>query len=569
MSTKLALSAGQYSAKGIKPRNEDACGIRMPEDASLVTKGIATVVADGVSGSEGGRAAAETCVQGFLSDYYSTPDSWTVKHSGQRVLTALNRWLHSEGLRRYAQDYCMLSTFSALVFKSTTAHLFHVGDTRVHRIRGGELECLTRDHQIWAKGEKAFLSRAMGADMTVDIDYQALPLEVGDTFVLTTDGVHDYLGDKELLHLTAEHGNTPERAARALVSRALERGSHDNATCQILHVEQLPAQNENEFFQRLTELPFPPPLTVDSVLDGYRILREIHASARTQVYLALDTDAGQHVVIKTPSVNYEDNPEYIDAFLHEEWAGRRINNPHVLKVIDPRQRRRFLYYVTEYVKGQTLRQWMNDHPDPPLSDVRALVTQIIAGVRAFQRQEMVHRDLKPENIMIDQHGTVKIVDFGSVKIAGLEEIAAPIERNTVLGTLSYAAPEYFSGHSGSHISDLYSVAVITYEMLTGHLPYGGALSPRNIKRVEYTPARQHNPKVPTWVDGALRKATQLNPERRYLAMSEFLHDLSHPNPGLVRTDPVPLLERNPVAFWRGAAILLLLANLALLFYFKR
>ncbi len=565
MNTALAIDAGQYSSAGLKENNEDACGIRIPDEPLLTTKGIAAVIADGVSSSAGGREASETCVQGFLNDYYSTPESWVVKTSGQRVLGALNRWLHGQGQHKYRSAHGMITTLSALVIKSCTAHLFHVGDTRIYRLRNGELECLTRDHQLWSAGEKTFLCRAMGADTHVEIDYRSLPVEAGDLFLLTTDGVHGWLAARDLRALLERHRQHPEQAARMLVQEALARGSEDNATCQVVAVRSLPQLDEEAFYRQLVELPFPPPLEDGMVLDGYRILRELHASNRTQVYLALDTETREKVVLKTPSVNYEDDAAYIDRFLHEEWAGRRIHNPHVLRVLEPRRRRRFLYYVTEYVEGQTLRQWIHDHPLPSPAEVRPLVEQMAAGLRAFHRQEMIHQDLKPENILIDTHGTVKLLDFGSTRIAGIQEIASPLHHDHPLGTLDYAAPEYFRGYPGTSRSDLYSLGVITYEMLTGHLPYGGPLSARNLKRVRYRPAGRHNPEVPLWMDKALQKAVHLQPQRRYESLSEFTYDLSHPNPAFLQED-VPLLERDPTAFWRALALLEALALLALLLY---
>ncbi len=564
MSATLSINAGQYSEKGIKESNEDACGVHIPDSSLIHSKGIAVVIADGVSSSEAGREASESCVQGFLSDYYSTSESWTVKTSGQKVLGALNRWLFGRSQSVYGSGQGMLTTLSAVVIKSATAHLFHVGDTRIYRLRDNELECLTRDHQTWASSEKAFLSRAMGADVMVEIDYRSVPVEVGDVFILTTDGVHEYVTDKLMVELYQANADYPDKAARNIVTHALENNSHDNVTCQVFRIESLPNQNEEEFYKQLTELPFPPPLETGNIIDGYKIMRELHASNRTQVYLALDTETEQKVIIKTPSVNFEDDPNYIDGFLQEEWAGRRINNLHVLKVIEPTRRRRFLYYVTEHIEGQTLEQWMNDHPQADISLVRPLIKQLVAGLRAFHRQEMIHQDLKPGNIMIDKQGTVKIIDFGSTKIAGIQEIDSPIGHGNLLGTYDYAAPEYFQGFPGTTASDLYSVAAITYEMLTGKLPYGGPLSPRAIKRVRYVPAQQVNAEVPAWIDGALEKSTQLNPKLRHAVMSEFITDLSKPNPVLVK-EAQPLMERNPVAFWRSIAILMLLINLVLLY----
>ncbi|HGX92002.1 MAG TPA: serine/threonine protein kinase, partial [Candidatus Tenderia sp.] len=280
---------------------------------------------------------------------------------------------------------------------------------------------------------------------------------------------------------------------------------------------------------------------------------------------ALDTQSNEKVIIKTPSVNFEDDPQYIDGFLQEEWAGRRINNLHVLKVIEPKRRRRFLYYVTEHIEGQTLEQWISDHPKADIKIVRPLVKQLVAGIRAFRRQEMIHQDLKPGNIMIDHQGTVKIIDFGSTKIAGIQEVSSPIQRGELLGTYDYAAPEYFEGYPGTHQSDIYSLGVIVYEMLTGALPYGGPLSQRKLKKAKYVSARQHNSEIPPWIDGALEKATHINPKQRYDLMSEFVVDLSKPNPTLIKSSQ-PLLEKNPLGFWRFIAIASLLLNLVLLHF---
>ncbi|MBL1259032.1 MAG: bifunctional protein-serine/threonine kinase/phosphatase [Thiotrichaceae bacterium] len=565
--TSLSINAGQYSEKGNKPQNEDSCGILVPEEPTLTSKGIAIIIADGVSSAEGGREAAESCVSGFLNDYFSTPESWTVKSSGQRILGALNHWLYSQNQRAGATSQNLLTTMSSVVIKSTTAHLFHVGDSRIyHMSKQGDLECMTRDHQTWASSEKAFLNRAMGADTLVEIDYRNLAIEAGDLFLLTTDGVHEHINHKALTQTLREMRDQPERAAKQLVRQALKNGSDDNATCQVVVIESLPVQNEEEFFQHLTDLPFPPYLEPGMILDGYKILRELHASSRSQLYLAVEPDSEAMVAIKTPSVNFEDDAAYIDGFLHEEWAGRRINNNHVLKVLEPKQQRRFLYHVTEYIEGQTLRSWIDDNPECTLAEARNIIEQIAQGLRGFHRQEMLHQDLKPENLMIDEHDTVKIVDFGSTRIAGIQEINTPIERGKLLGTYDYAAPEYFLDEPVSNRSDIFSLGVIAYEMLSGgKLPYGKPLSKNILKHVTYIPAKSHNPSVPDWIDGALRKATHLDPERRYQLLSEFMHDLQKPNHELIKKDFQPLIERHPIAFWKTLAIISIATNLALLF----
>jgi serine/threonine protein phosphatase PrpC len=568
--SSLTIRCGQHSVPGVKDSNDDSCGIRIPDPALLRTRGVAAVIADGVSSSEAGKLASDSCVTGFLADYFSTPESWSTETAGAKVLTALNRWLYGQGHREYESTEAMVTTLSVLVIKSATAHLFHVGDTRIYRMRGGRLECLTRDHRVQLGSDKNVLSRAMGIELHMEIDYRALPVEQHDVYLLTTDGVHDYLDDTALAAFLYERSGDPGATAQRIVAQALDNGSHDNVTCQVLHVDQLPDLDEHEFYQKVSELPFPPALEPGMVLDGYKVVRELHASKRTQVYLAIDTSTDHKVILKTPSVNYVDDASYIESFLHEEWAGRRINNQHVLRVFEPHGRRQCLYYVTEYIDGWTLRQWMNDNPQPALEDTREIITQIAAGLRAFHRLEMVHQDLKPENIMIDRNGTVKIIDFGSTRIAGIEEISTPLSRDNLLGTRNYTAPEYHLGLQGNNIADIYSLGVIAYEMLTGQLPYGEQeLTARRLRRARYRSALLHNPALPVWADRALEKAVAIERGRRYSLMSEFVHDLTQPNPKFLSKDMDPLIERNPLLFWKALAALLLAMNLLWIYLLVR
>jgi serine/threonine protein kinase len=233
-----------------------------------------------------------------------------------------------------------------------------------------------------------------------------------------------------------------------------------------------------------------------------------------------------------------------------------------MKIHTPRQPRRFLYGIAEYIDGQTLRQWMHDHPQPEIDCVRKLVEQIGSGLQAMHRMEMVHRDIKPENILIDGNGTVRIIDFGSTRVAGIAEISAPFSRRNLLGTRNYTAPEQSSGHPGDQRCDLYALGVIAYEMLTQHRPYPDQASNLHARRSsKYIPVHSHVTTIPAWLDGALARAVHPDPAKRYSEISEFLYDLRHPNPQFLNLDRRPLLERNPAGFWRGLSIALFLLNL--------
>ncbi|MBL1275259.1 MAG: bifunctional protein-serine/threonine kinase/phosphatase [Ectothiorhodospiraceae bacterium] len=564
MKAKLSITIGQYSEQGLKTENQDFHGALIPDEPQLKNKGIAIAIADGVSSCSAGREAAESCVGSFLSDYYSTPDSWTVKTSAHKILTAINSWLYSKGQQQNGNHHSrgMITTFSSLVLKSTTGHIFHVGDSRVYRLQQKNLECLTTDHRRWV-GDKDYLNRAMGIDIHLEIDYRRTELEAGDIYLLTTDGVHDFMPDRDIVSII-NGTHDLQQAAESIVNFALDNGSTDNITCQLLRIDALPVQTANEAHEELIRLPFPPDLEPGMILDGYRILREIHASNRTQVYKAEDVESGQFVVLKTPSVNYEDDATYIESFIREEWVGKRIHNSRVLTIYDKDRPRQCLYYVTEYIDGQTLRAWMNQHPKSDIKEVRLLIEQIVTGLRAFHRLEMLHQDLKPENIMLDADGKIRIIDFGSTKIAGVAEINSPIERLNLLGTRNYTAPEYLLGQPGSNRSDIFSLGTICYELLTSHLPYGTALenaeSDQAVKKLVYQPGTQHNPLIPLWMDRTLQKAVHPEPQKRYAALSEFVHDLAHPNPDFMQEQQRPLLEKHPDEFWKYLAILMIALN---------
>lgn len=569
MTKSLKVSIGRYSAPGIKADNEDFAGAVVPEEPQLTLKGITVAIADGMSGSEAGKEASHCCIAAFLDDYYSTPDSWSVMHAGQKILSATNSWLHSQGQSRYASAKGMVSTLSVLVLKSNTAHIFHIGDSRIYLLRHNNLEQLTRDHRLWISNDKSYLNRAMGIEPHLEVDYKSLALEKGDRFFLSTDGLHDFIDEKILKEQLSRHDNL-DSIAEALVQSALDNKSDDNLSCQIVVIDSLPLLHEDEVLRHHVNLPFPPHLEPGMVLDGYRIEAELHASKRTQIYKAYDTVYERDVILKTPSVLYNDDTHYIEHFLHEEWAGKRINHENVLKILESDRNKSCLYYVTEYINGQTLREWITLNPKPEIKQVRKLIEQIAKGLRAFHRMEMLHQDLKPENIMITQAGVVKIIDFGSVKIAGIAEIT-PLDHDiqeNILGTLNYTAPEYHLGQRGSIKSDIFSVGVICYEMLNGNLPYGNMPEKpnrSNLSRLSYTPSFRHNNMVPVWIDGALKKVTQLTPQFRYDELSEFIHDLSTPNPQFLKPeDKLPLLERNPLVFWKCTTLFFFFCSLALL-----
>ncbi len=589
----LAISYGGYSTKGKKPENQDAFVAHQPDSGARYLKGCVACIADGVSCSDSAQLASQTSVTTFIEDYFSTPETWPVKTAVARVLSSLNAWLFHHGQQGRARHNGLVTTFSAVVLKSTTAHFFHIGDSRIYRFRANEtstdLELLTRDHTHHPSDNKTILTRALGMDSHLDVDYLQEDVQLGDVLLLTTDGVHDSLNSKELKLLLAktavkdkitekviEGGAEPtlEALSQSIVEAAFANGSADNLSCLLLRVDGLPVEDIDEVHRRLTHRMIPPVMDVGMNLDGYEVINVIHSGVRSHLYLVKQQASSTLLVMKAPSEYFAEDPQYLEGFMREQWVGRRIDNPGVMKILPATDSSPFLYHICEYVEGCTLRQWIYDNPTPPLEKVRALVSQIISALRAFQRLSMVHRDLKPENIMISPNGRVKIIDFGTVLVSGLEEIASPLEHDAVVGAVDYIAPEYLLAERAGHRSDIFSLGVIVYEMLTGALPYKRPLIQRTEVRSydvwKYQSACKLRSDIPLWLDLALQKATAPKPVQRYSALSEFLHDLKVPNTSMVsRAETAPLLERNPLRFWKLVSCILFIALLvqALLYSF--
>jgi serine/threonine protein kinase len=562
MSHHLKIAIGQHSDKGRKEVNQDFHGASIPREPQLGAKGIAIALADGISSSQVSQEAAQSAVTGFLEDYYCTSDAWSVKKSGEHVLTATNSWLHSQTQQshhRYDRERGYVCTFSALVIKSTTAHLFHVGDARIYRLRQGELTQLTEDHRVWVSSQQSYLARALGMDRKVEIDYLQAQLAVGDLFILATDGVYEH-ADVDSIQSAIDKAVDLDGAARAIIEQALARGSTDNLTIQLVRIEALPDPEASEVFRQISDLPCPPMLEPRAEFEGYQIVRVIKSSARSHIYLAVDQESGERVVIKTPSVDMQANPAALERFLLEEWIARRLNSAHVLKPCAQTRQRRSIYVVTEYVEGETLTQWMTDNPKPDLPTVRGILEQIAKGLQAFHRLEMIHQDLKPDNIMIDSTGTVKIIDFGATRVAGLEEIDTGVEQINLLGAALYAAPEYFLGEQGSPRADIYSLGIIAYQMLSGGFPYGTQVPKSRTKaaqkKLAYQSVLNEEREIPAWIDDAIRKAVEPDPLVRYEELSEFIYDLHHPNKEFLHKTKPPLIERNPVVFWKSVSFVL-------------
>tara|TARA_R110000751_G_scaffold91266_3_gene179125 strand:- start:343310 stop:345067 length:1758 start_codon:yes stop_codon:yes gene_type:complete len=567
---KLEVELGGFSSKGVKAENQDAFAAFMPQDQSLESKGAVAAIADGVSVCTRAREAAITCVTNFIEDYHQTPETWTVKRAVSKVLHGLNRWCHGQHDYEHGGHSQMITTFSGMVFKSASGFILHTGDSRISRLQRGEFEQLTTDH-VSRQGQRNVLTRAIGLEPHLDVDFSTLELKVNDLFIFTSDGVHEFLPSKTLIVLLQKQELSLEQRAKSIVDAAIKAGSNDNVTCLLVFVKSLPNVSLDEHYRQITRLAMPPALEPGMKLEGYKVMQTLFNGTRSSLYKVINEQDGKTYGLKIPSQHFADDPIYLSGFLREEWVGQHIKHHNVMGIFKRSAEAKFMYHICEYIEGQTLRQWMFDNPKPSLEQVRSIINQLVTALRVLQRKDMVHRDVKPENVMIDHHGEVKLIDFGTVLVNALAETNSLPEEPVALGAVHYIAPEYLLRQGCDHKSDMFSVAVVIYEMLTGHLPFRAFkfkdYVPKRYEEWLYQPLTKTRADLPQWLDLTLRKALQPNPSMRYEAFSELQTNLSRPTTAILRDiQNKPLLQSNPLLFYKGLCVLQFLLLVVLIVF---
>ena len=354
LSASLQVSIGQHSVAGRKALNQDSFGAYLPKEPELSSKGITLAVADGISTSTVSQIASETAVKSFLDDYYCTSDAWSVPHAALQVLKASNNWLYAQsrnGPFGSDPDKGYVCTFSALILKQRHAHWLHVGDSRIYLLRNQQLEQLTRDQRVW-RGSSSYLSQALGAGAVLEPDYQSIPLQQGDLFLLATDGLFEVLPEAQLITLLEAEADLPLLALQ-LTEAALAAGSQDNITLQLVRIDELPADSILPLCLD-QQLPLPPMLQTGDMLDGLRVIRPLQQSSRSHVYLVQNTNTEQLLVLKAPSTDLAEQPDYLERLMREEWIAKRVNSQHVMRSASINRPRTALYTLFEYVEGLSL-----------------------------------------------------------------------------------------------------------------------------------------------------------------------------------------------------------------------
>lgn len=555
----MNLSFGYTSEQGPRPENEDFGGFVTPEPGIAGVKGWLAALADGVSGGVHGREAAESTVRNLLADYYATPETWEVAHALDTVIQSLNRWLTGQTASR-REPGGMACTLSALVLRGHRWHLAHVGDTRIYRLREGQLALLTQDHTWDAPGMEHVLKRAVGLDTHLRVDYAEGDLAPGDVFLIACDGVWQPLRQPQLHRLLQLHDD-PQSAARALVAEALRQGGGDNASALVIRVLEVPAGNDASEWLDQRHLPLPGRLTPGARLEGFVVDEILHDGRETLLYRAHDAETQRQHVLKTLQPRLEGDRELADRLLMEEWLGKRVQSHYFPQVL-PLPRREHLYFAMSWHPGNTLQTLLDQGRHFSPQDGISMGIRLLKGLGALHRLDVAHRDIKPANLHLGTDGKLRILDLG---VASCPACPQDLSTNAP-GTPSYMAPELFSGGLAGREADLYAAGVSLYHLLTRKYPHGEIEAFQHPRFGEPVPPTRYRPDIPGWLENTLLKACARAPQDRFETAEEFLLALERGESSrLARPRTTPLAARDPLRFWQSIAIAAIVFNLLFIY----
>ena len=557
--SSLRVSVGFASRRGQRKRNEDFAGAVFGSEMPQRRQDVVAAIADGMGGSSGGREAAEIAVRGFLDGFCDLPETMEVRRAAALVLDSLNSWIHSQA-QRDPQLLGMGCTFTTLVLRGRIAHVVHVGDTRAYRLSRDHLTALTTDHVRHAStGRSNVLTRALGGETEIRLDYAAQPMAQHDRFLLCSDGVHGYLTAETIADIMRERVSS-EDTARALVAAALQADSTDNCTAMVLDVVGLATAQSADIGASLAQLPLIPVPLGGETIDGF-VLKALLSDGRySRLFGAIDEVEGGEVALKFPKPLVGSVASYRAAFVREAWVGARVTSPWLGHIIElPQGRQTCLYTVMPLYQGELLETRIARRPALALEEGRSIGFKLARAAAALHRTGIVHRDIKPDNVILGSEGSLKLIDFGVVRLPAVEDFPA----EEIPGTRAYMAPEMADGEPGNEATDIYALGVTLFRAFTGEFPYGNADATSPPRRDRPTRLSALRPDLPAWLEVTLARAIAPDPAERFRDMIEFAVELeAGPTNAPTSTRPArTLYERNPLRFWQVVAALLACALL--------
>jgi serine/threonine protein phosphatase PrpC len=574
------MDIGYTSLAGTKPINEDFAGAMLPHEGQEAM-GVIAAIADGVSAGGMGQEAAQTTVTTLVRDYYGTPQTWDTTVALDRIISAQNTWLAATNRRR--EPATGLTTLTALVLRGHSYTVAHVGDTRAYLLREGQVTQLTVDHTMNHPDLRHQLIRAVGADDKLAVDYSQGDVQVGDVFILTTDGVHGSLRLRHLAELS-ELANA-QVISETLVQTALKAGSNDNTTALVVRVLGLLDATLQDVNRSAQDLPVPLRLKAGDTIDGLVMEELVADNGVNLIYRVRDPRTHTDYALKTLHPARAHDPQERAMLAHEAWLAQTMQGTraaaHLVRIHEHPPAAKGLsafYLLYDWHAGATLAQMLEKKQHLSPGQGVDLTEQLLAILGQLHRQNVIHRDIKPANLHLGSDQLLRVLDLG-VALSGREPASM---RDLHAGTPSFVNPEQWgftlkSGRIDTNVppeppdaqSDLFAVGVTLYQMLTdGKLPYGEVLPYQSGRYYrDPVPPSRHNPEVPIWLDHIVLKAVSRDKRQRFETAEEFLLALERgASRPLTAPQASPLLQRDPAFVWKLLFGFMALVNMLLVYW---
>lgn len=263
----------------------------------------------------------------------------------------------------------------------------------------------------------------------------------------------------------------------------------------------------------------------EKINDRYQIIKNIGEGGMANVYLAMDTILNRKVAVKVLRGDLADDPKFVRRFQREALSASSLSHPNIVEMYDVGEDNGKYYIIMEYIEGRTLKQLIKKRGTLTISEVVDIMIQLSSGLAHAHEGYIIHRDVKPQNIMILEDGGVKITDFGIATALNATQLT---QTNSIMGSVHYLPPEQASGNGSTTRSDIYSLGIMMYELLTGLLPFKGdnavEIALKHLKE-EVPSIKEINNSIPQSIENVIIKSTAKNPKNRYNDATEMHNDL--------------------------------------------
>ncbi len=546
----MDVTYAQWTGQGpVRGNNEDYLGYFCPaQEDERRERGAVAIIADGVGGQGDGEIASRMAVETALKWFQETKAGTSLNGVLWQMINHANLTVYDAGMeRRSTEEARMATTLTCTVFRNDQLGIGHVGDCRTYLIHGNTIKCLTTDHthiafhqrmglftgaDLTGSPLRGLLARSVGKDPVVPIDFYYATVVAGDYVVQCTDGVHTLVSDNDILEMVLHQ--PPAEGVQKLAGLCLARGPEDNFSVQVVRIEKvqmLSFYRGNPMYTETRE-SMSHEIQVGDVLDDrFEIAEVIGRSGMASIFKAMDRETGKFVAVKVPFLEYESDPAFYSRFEREEEIGRMMDHPAILHLVPlDRSKRSRPYIAMELLKGRTLDRVLRDRAPMEESEAVGIIAKLCDAVAHMHAKGVVHRDLKPQNIMMCDDGSLRIVDFGIAKAAGMRRMTFT-GFSPAMGTPDFMAPEQVKGRRGDERTDVYSLGAMLYEMLTGKAPFDGP-NPFVVMhaRVVGDPKalRRIRPDLSPEVEEIVLHAMAREPAERYASAAALKKDLDAP-----------------------------------------